>query len=236
MKIRAHWLLCLLGLAGAGLIRLWISTVRRRTFFAEGVQHPTDVRKERCIYAFWHETILFPASFNTRIHVLISRHRDGELIAQVCRFLGFRVARGSTTRGGASAVLELHRHSKKTHLAVTPDGPRGPRRRVQPGVIYLASVTGLPIVACGVGFSRAWRARSWDRFAVPKPWSLAVGVVAPAVHVPRRLDRDGLERYRLLVEEQLTEATAAAERWALGGPCPARDVAKIPGWQRQIPA
>jgi lysophospholipid acyltransferase (LPLAT)-like uncharacterized protein len=203
------------------LIRLWMSTLRCRFFFADGISHPADFRKNRFIYAFWHESILFPAAFSTRIRILISRHADGEFIAQVCRFMGLQVARGSSTRGGSAALLELVRFSRRTHLAVTPDGPRGPRRRVQPGVIYLASLTGLPIVGFGVGYSQAWRARSWDQFAVPKPWSKAACVVAPALHVPPRLDRDGLERYRCLLEDRLRDATLAAELWAQGGPRPA---------------
>jgi lysophospholipid acyltransferase (LPLAT)-like uncharacterized protein len=220
MKLRSPWILRALGLGGALVIRLWMGTVRLRVFFCEGVRHPADYRKERYIYAFWHETLLIPATVRTAIHILISQHADGELISQVCRFLGLRVARGSSTRGGTAALLELHRHSKKTHLAVTPDGPRGPRRRVHVGLIYLASLTGLPVVALGVGFSRAWRARSWDRFAVPMPFSAATCVVSAAVRVPARLDRDGLERYRLLVEKQLTDVTLAAERWARGGARP----------------
>jgi lysophospholipid acyltransferase (LPLAT)-like uncharacterized protein len=221
MRFRGPWAGRLLGLSGAWLIRLWMSTLRYRIFFSEGIRHPADFRKNRFIYAFWHESILFPAAFPTRIHILISRHADGELIAQVCRFLGFQVARGSSTRGGSAALLELVRCSRRTHLAVTPDGPRGPRRRVQPGVIYLASLTGLPIVAFGVGYSGAWRARSWDHFAVPKPWSMAACVVAPAIHVPPRLERGDVEQFRRLLEDQLRNATLAAERWAQGGPRPA---------------
>jgi lysophospholipid acyltransferase (LPLAT)-like uncharacterized protein len=220
MKLRSPWILRAVGLAGAVLIRLWMGTIRLRVFHGDAVRHPADHRKERYIYAFWHETLLVPAAARTAIHILISQHADGELIAQVCRFLGLRVARGSSTRGGTAALLELHRHSKVTHLAVTPDGPRGPRRRVHVGLIYLASLTGLPVVALGVGYARAWRARSWDRFAVPMPFSAATCVICPAVHVPARLDRQSLDRYRLLVEEQLTNATAAAERWAQGGPRP----------------
>jgi len=223
MKLRNPWVLCLLGLLGAWLIRLWMGTLRYRLFFADGIRHPVDTRNSRYIYAFWHESILFPAAFRARIHVLISRHADGELIAQVCRFLGVQVVRGSTTRGGSPALLELVRQCRRTHLAVTPDGPRGPRRRVQLGLISLASLTGLPVVVFGVGYSKAWRARSWDRFAVPKPWSTATCVVAPAIHVPARLNRERLETYRQLVEEQLTSATAAAELWARGGPRPTAD-------------
>jgi lysophospholipid acyltransferase (LPLAT)-like uncharacterized protein len=223
MKLRSPWVLGPLAMLGAWLIRLWMGTLRYRIFFADGVTHPVSPRTRRYIYAFWHESILFPAAFRTRIRVLISQSNDGELIAQVCRFLGFGTVRGSSSHNGVPALLELHRASRESHLGVTPDGPRGPRRRVHPGLVLLASLTGLPIVGFGVAYSRAWRARSWDRFLVPMPWSTAYCVVAPAIHVPPRLRREGLERCLRLVEQQLLDATAAAERWAEGGPHPALD-------------
>jgi hypothetical protein len=113
--------------------------------------------------------------------------------------------------------MGLLRHSRRCHLAITPDGPRGPRRRVKPGVITLASCTGVPILPCGGAYSRARRLRSWDRFAVPRPGSTGYAVMMPPIYVPRRLDRAGLERYRRLVEEQLLWATEAAEHWAAAG-------------------
>jgi lysophospholipid acyltransferase (LPLAT)-like uncharacterized protein len=217
MKLRSPWLIRFAGLLGAILIRCWMGTVRTRLAILDPRLHPADVRVQRYIYAFWHDTMFFPAILPARIHVLISQHADGELIAQVCRHLGFGVVRGSSTRGASQALLGLLRQSRHTHVAVTPDGPRGPRRQLQRGLIFLASVSGLPIVPCGFGYARAWHARSWDRFAVPHPWSSATCVMAPAIHIPPHLSREELERYRRLVEEQLRETTEAAERWAQGG-------------------
>ena len=166
------------------------------------------------LYAFWHENILLPAYHYGRrdIHVLISQHADGELIAEACRHLGFRVVRGSTTRGGREAIRQMLRLSRSAHLAITPDGPRGPRRQVQPGMVYLAALTGLPIVAFGIAFERAWRMHSWDRFALPHPWSAAVCVTAEPIRVPEDIDKDQLEHYRLKVENVMNAATQAAER------------------------
>lgn len=217
MKLRNPWLIRLAGLLASWLIRVWMSTVRCRFRFGRERVDPNDpATAGRYLYVFWHETMLFLAGRKPKatIYVLISRHADGELIAQTCRHLGFKVVRGSSTRGGVEAVRQLMRQGRRAHLAVTPDGPRGPRRQVQPGVVYLASRTGLPIVAAGVGYGGAWRARSWDRFAVPKPWSKAVCVVAPAVHVPPNLKKEEIEAFRLAVEERLLAATAAAEKWA----------------------
>ena len=229
MKLRNPWLIRLFAFLGAWLIRAWMGTVRYCAAFADKV-HPTDARRERFIYAFWHEGILVPAAIKVKIHILISQHADGELIAQICRHLGHGVVRGSSTRGGGMALLELLRCSKRSHLGVTPDGPRGPRRQVKMGAIFMASTTGLPIVPLGIAFSHAWRLGSWDRFAIPRPWSTVFGVTAPPIHVPPKLDRAGLERFRLHLEEQLLQATEAAETWAQTGrrPNPTAAAHRIP--------
>jgi lysophospholipid acyltransferase (LPLAT)-like uncharacterized protein len=151
------------------------------------------------------------------IRVLISQHADGQLIAEVCRHLRFGLVRGSTTRGGVEAVRHMLRASRTAHLAITPDGPRGPRRQVQMGLIYLAAKTELPIIPTGVGFERPWRLRSWDRFAVPRPWSLSVCVTSEPIHIPPDADKDELERHRLKVEQRLNDVTDRAERWANHG-------------------
>jgi lysophospholipid acyltransferase (LPLAT)-like uncharacterized protein len=219
MKLRSPWLIRLAALLIAGVIRTLMSTIRYRVVFL-GCTHPVDPREQRYIYAFWHESMLLPTVVKTQISVLISQHADGELIAQACQRLGIGAVRGSSTRGGGEAILELLKTGQHRHLAMTPDGPRGPRRRVQMGTIFLASHSGLPIVPFGVAYQRAWRFRSWDRFALPKPWSRAFAVVGQAMTVPPRLDRPEMERYRRLLEEQMLELTAAAERWAETGTPP----------------
>jgi len=217
MKLRQPWLIRLVAFLVYWLLRIWVSTLSYRICMPDGTRHPADARRERYLYNFWHEALIASTCFRSRICILISQHADGELIARVCRHLGYAVARGSSTRGGGRALLDLVRRSRQSHLGVTPDGPRGPRRQVQPGLSFLASSTGLPIVACGFGFQWAWRARSWDQLALPVPFSTVTCVIAPALNVPPKLDRAGLERYRLLAEEQLLLATYAAERWAETG-------------------
>jgi lysophospholipid acyltransferase (LPLAT)-like uncharacterized protein len=215
MKIRHLVLIKAMGFAVAWLVRLWIGTLRYR-YRPMGVNvDPNQPNfRGRYLYAFWHENILVPAYHYGRrdISVLISQHADGQLIAEACRHLGFRLVRGSTTRGGTEAIRQMLRLSRSAHLAITPDGPRGPRRKVQPGVVYLAARTGLPIVPIGIAFQRAWRMRSWDRFAVPHPWSAAVCVTTAPISVPDNLAKDQLEHYRLEVENAMNAATEAAEK------------------------
>jgi lysophospholipid acyltransferase (LPLAT)-like uncharacterized protein len=223
MKIRNHHLIRFVALIGATLIRLWIGTLRYRYRPLGPSMDPTKADfRGRFIYCFWHENILMPAYQYGRpdIHVLISQHADGEIIAEICRRLKFSLIRGSTTRGGVEAVRQVLRMGDSEHIAITPDGPRGPRRQVQQGLIYLAARTGLPIVAFGIGFQRARRLRSWDRFALPRPWSFATCVTGLPITVPVDVDREALEKYRLRVQDSLDNVTELAEQWAENGEWP----------------
>jgi len=217
MKIRRPWLIQAGVTAGAGALRLWMNGLRfvYRPLGANVDPNRPDLAG-RYIYAIWHEYLLLPVFCYTRpdVHVLISRHADGEWVAQLCRRLRIPVVRGSTTRGGAEALRRLLRAGRETHLALTPDGPRGPRRRVQEGAIFLATRLGLPIVPVGFGLRRCWRMKSWDRFAIPGPWTRATCVTEEPIAVPPDVNRREIERYRLRVEQALTRATQTAERWA----------------------
>ena len=142
----------------AGIARLWLATLRIRMVTADGRVHPADPAVSRYVYAFWHEAMLAPLATRPKAQVLISQATDGELIAQIIQRLGLGVIRGSTARNGSQALLEMIRGGNSTHLAITPDGPRGPRRELKAGLIMVAAQAQIPIVPIGVGFTRAWRA------------------------------------------------------------------------------
>ena len=177
-------------------------------------RHPPDPRLERFIYAFWHESLLAPTKMRTAVKVLVSQSADGELISQACHHMGIGTIRGSSSRGGAQGLLGLLRDCLDSHLAITPDGPRGPRRKLQPGVIFVASHTGVAIVPVGVGYTHAWRAGSWDRFALPCPGSVMTGVIGSPIVIPPQVSDEDLQRHRRQVEEAMLNVTAAAEGWA----------------------
>src|SRR5262245_5127392 len=215
MTRRNRWLIRYFAAAAALLIRAWMSTVRVRAVSVDGREHPAEPAKGRFVYTFWHEALLAPLATRPKIRVLISQHTDGEVIAQICERLGIGVIRGSTARGGSQALLEMIREAgQSTHLGITPDGPRGPRRELKPGVIMVASQTGLPIVPVGVGFVRAWRFGSWDRFALPWPGSTVGGVIGEPSYIPRDLQRRELANWTRAVQNRLLELTELAEGWA----------------------
>jgi lysophospholipid acyltransferase (LPLAT)-like uncharacterized protein len=205
------------GGAGSWLVRRLGSTIDYHFRYADPAVNPEAARRlgKRYIYAFFHEVMLFPAHYWAwpEMHILISDHRDGELITQVIKRLGFGVVRGSTTRGGTRALREMALRIESGNLCVTPDGPRGPRRHVHQGLVYLASRTGLPIVGAGMAFKNHWRARSWDRFCVPTPFTAAACVAPAAVAVPPDADRSAIEEYRLEVERRMQAAMIEAEEW-----------------------
>ena len=131
-------------------------------------------RSEPFIIVFWHGEIL-PVAWVHRhrgIAPLISRHADGEVIARIVEGLGYRTARGSTSRGGVRALLETARLVEEgITVGFTPDGPRGPRHEFAPGALIVAQRTRRPVVALSAAADRAWRLSSWDRHLIPKPFA-----------------------------------------------------------------
>ena len=206
-----------LGFLAATTVRLWMRTLDYQCAYYD----PTvDLADPGCrgqkLFIFWHENLLAPLYLrgHCNLAMLMSRHRDADILTELCERMGFGYVRGSTFGGGAAALLELLRCSRKMSLAITPDGPRGPRRQLSQGPIYLSSKLGLPIVCMGMAYDRPWRLNSWDRFAIPRPGSRARGVLGPAITIPPQLDRTGLEHYRLRVERLLNRLTLEAEAWA----------------------
>ena len=217
MKIQNPALIRAVGVAGAFLVRRLVGTTEFHFRYADPTVNPEVARRTgaRYIYAFYHEVLLFPAYFWAwpEMQILISDHRDGELIAQTVLRLGFGVVRGSTTRGGARALREMTGRVDRGHLCITPDGPKGPRRHVHQGLPYLALRTGLPIVGLGMAFSNPWRAKSWDKFAVPRPYGKATCVFPEPVIVPPDAGREELEECRAEVERRMRKATDESEEW-----------------------
>lgn len=140
--------------------------------------------RQPVVYTLWHGQMLPLLWYHRRrgIAVLISEHRDGEIIARIATSLGFRTVRGSTYRGAERALVGLVRELRTGHdIAVTPDGPRGPAHTFAPGAIVAAQRAGAPVVAVAAGTRHAWRLRTWDGFMIPKPFARVTVVYDTAV-------------------------------------------------------
>ncbi len=135
--------------------------------------HGNPCPQPKVIYIFWHQNLL-PVLLHApekKIGVMISNSFDGELIAGPTMLFGCQVIRGSSTRRGFTALKEMVRYAQTNSLALTPDGPRGPAFKIKGGVLYMAMLSGLPIVPVLVDVQRKWQFNSWDRFIVPKPFA-----------------------------------------------------------------
>ncbi|TVP42228.1 MAG: DUF374 domain-containing protein [Gemmatimonadales bacterium] len=204
----------LLEVLGSGL--LWFLGWSWR-FDLHGREHFQSFREEGrpVIFLFWHSRILPLAHLhrNEGAVVLISRHRDGELIARLVERRGFRTVRGSSSRGGARGLRGLLRALREgSDLAITPDGPRGPARRLKAGPLLAAQRSGAPLILVGAGARRAWRVKSWDRFLVPWPFARVEVRYGPPIFVERDLDPRELEAVAAHVDAELNLLTDRVDR------------------------
>lgn len=174
--------------AGFWALRGLASTWRFRLLSGNRARSAVPRRLSPAVYALWHEHLL-PLCYFHRDHgavTLVSRHRDGEILARVLRRLGYTPVRGSSTRGGSAGFRELLRAGVEgAPVALAPDGPLGPPRRCKPGVVRAAARTGLPLITTAAAASRSWRLRSWDRFLVPAPGATVCVSYGEPLAVPR---------------------------------------------------
>jgi lysophospholipid acyltransferase (LPLAT)-like uncharacterized protein len=196
-------------IAGLGypLINALGHTLRWRV---EGMQHYDGIAASgrQPVMAFWHGRIL-PATYYFRrrgIVVITSENFDGEWIARIIERFGYGTARGSTTRGGRRAMVQLVRAMRAGKPAgFTLDGPRGPARIAQPGAVWLAHATGNPILPFHLEAARAWTLRSWDRTQIPKPFTNVALVVGEPIPVGADATEAELESSRVILEQRLAD-------------------------------
>lgn len=165
------------------------------------------------INVVWHNRILTIAPAwrkfvgkERKVAILTSASHDGAAVAGAMAVLGFDSVRGSSSRRGVAGLIGLRRVLKAgSDVAITPDGPRGPRYEVQPGVVKLAQSTGVPLVPLHARCSSAWRLKTWDGFMIPKPFSKVKIVFGESLTVPRSLDEDGFEMWRERIGQVLRD-------------------------------
>jgi lysophospholipid acyltransferase (LPLAT)-like uncharacterized protein len=201
---RARWLIAF----GFRLLQLWARTIRYQLDDRAGVVGTPP--NERYIGALWHNRLLLLPFVIQRFlperhgAALISASRDGTLLADLVERFGFEVVRGSSSRKGATALLQLAEViASGKDVVITPDGPRGPAYELGPGIIFLAQKSGVAVVPVNMEYSSCWRLRSWDRFILPRPFS-RVRVILGLPHwvAPTSTD-EAFERERVRLQDAM---------------------------------
>ncbi len=211
---RSGWLERLLLWLAVPLLRLHGRTLRIRAEGAEQV-HTLLASGRPVILASWHgRVLLLPFHLQGLLEtMMISTSRDGERIAQVCERLGYETVRGSSSAGGARALLQFVRRLRGGGVGGhVVDGPRGPAGEVKPGLILLAQRSGAAIVPIYASAARRWEARSWDSMQIAWPWSRVLVRYDAPIEAEKHLDADGSERLRGEVETRMREGYARLER------------------------
>jgi lysophospholipid acyltransferase (LPLAT)-like uncharacterized protein len=194
-----------------GLIRAIAATLRYQWNY-----HPAALQREPTpvICCVWHNRLaLSPIMYRdyarrrqqpSRLAAMVSASKDGAVLARILEHFGVQAVRGSSSRRGPQALLELTTWAERGYdLAITPDGPRGPCCVVQDGILFLAQITGLPVIAGSCHFGWKIRAKSWDRFQIPLPFSRAVMNIGEPLHVPREASQSDREVLRHKLQESL---------------------------------
>ena len=212
--LRQRILLWLISWTAYLLVRLVGSTLRFQITLEEGSL--ADGRRVALpgIYCFWHRAMI-PSAYhfrNMQIAIMISRSFDGECIARIAQKLGFRPVRGSSSRGGAGALLGMREELDLGHPAVfTADGPRGPIYVAKRGPVLLAQRTGYKICCFHVAVERAWILKSWDRMMIPKPFSRASFYITSPLAVPADATDEQLEKSLRELQAAMDRARTGAE-------------------------
>jgi lysophospholipid acyltransferase (LPLAT)-like uncharacterized protein len=202
------WPVRLLIALGFGIYQLWARTIRLR------VEDPHDVigfvRRHPVIFAIWHNRLLmlprvFDPSFPSRqSYGLISASRDGDLIAYFIERSGYGTIRGSSSRKGVIALRQLiDTLAAGDNVLFTPDGPRGPVYQATQGIIFLAQKSGAPIVPIHMEYSSCWRLKSWDRFAVPRPFATLRAIFGAPIQIAPLAGAEQFEAERLRLQNAM---------------------------------
>lgn len=212
MKIRNPFIIRSAARAIAIVMRCLFATLRIEVReLAPHVSPYSLTGDDRYLYCIWHDAII-GVLFCGRVKNLAglaSRHADGAYVAHAMAALNIRAVRGSSGRAGAAAIREIQNDAKDVHIAITTDGPRGPRREVKDGMIFLASRTGRPIVPVAFDAVSAWRPEGkWTDLVVPKPFTKVVIAGGEPIHVPSDLSREQFAAWRETVQREMDRLNA----------------------------
>ena len=213
-SLRQRILLWFISRASYLAISLIGPTLRYSISFEEPPSPPDATHERPVIYSFWHRAV-FASTWLWRkagIAVMVSRSFDGEYIARIIEKLGFVAVRGSSSRGGASALLGLKSQLEQGFsVAFTIDGPRGPKYVAKLGPVLLSRASAVPMAAFYVALSDAWTLNTWDALMIPKPFSKALARISVKVRVPADADEAQMAEYHRQLQAALERVTSFAE-------------------------
>jgi lysophospholipid acyltransferase (LPLAT)-like uncharacterized protein len=225
VKIRSRILTKLAAWSAVAVFRLLFRTLTIDfRWAAPGINPYKDEGPERFLYSIWHDEMIVPifAFPHLRMAALVSRHQDGSYLSESLLAVGMKTVRGSTNRGGAAAVRQLINVAQDYHITITPDGPRGPRRELKSGIVFLASHSGRRLIPTSYVCTRCWRIPgSWTDLMIPMPFSKVYGVMGEPIAIPKNLSRDDLERYTQQLQQEMEQLEAEAQRLLHGSAEPA---------------
>jgi lysophospholipid acyltransferase (LPLAT)-like uncharacterized protein len=194
-------------------VRLLLATVRVRVLHADRLASTRALGKP-VLYAFWHgrQLALFMVNPESRLGVLISHSKDGEMHSHICRWFGLEVVRGSSSRGGWQGLMGLLRHIKHGHpVGMAVDGPKGPIYEAKPGLLALSRLSQSPILPVSAGFRKALVFKSWDRFMLPRPFTKATVAFGEPMWVPEQATAADLADWSIQLTQRLRSLTALVD-------------------------
>ncbi len=220
MRIRSRWVNIVASYLATFFLRLLFLTVRVQhcKVIPDATPYTRPTGSPRFTFSMWHDQIVL-AVFSLRtwnLAGLISQHRDGGYLADSVLIAGIQPVRGSTSRGGAEAVSEILSRPD-LHLAMTPDGPRGPRRKMKEGIVYISSRSGRPIVPTALVCDRYWAvAGHWSDMVIPKPFSKVILIAGTPIVVPSDLLRENMSLWAEFVNAEMGRLELIAQRMQNG--------------------
>ena len=222
MKIRSRWLTKIAAFCAVAAGSLLLRTCRKRFVgdaLIDRLQDSDDPgSQENFVLCVWHDALLLPTfgmpyCIRRQSCGLVSRHQDGSYLADAMTRLGFVTVRGSSQRGGAEALKHLLTETSGKHIILTPDGPRGPRRQMKPGAVFIGAKTGLRVLPSAFVAQRGWRVRGgWTDMLIPMPFTTVYFVAGEPIAIPADLTRPELEHYRTVVQQAMDRVNEHAEQ------------------------
>lgn len=232
MKIKSEGLIWLFSALAVVVFRVLFMTLRTEFHLSDETTNPYQVPENQTFtYCVWHDSLLIPVFLGRQpaTIAIVGQHRDGDYVSAILKAQGIDCVRGSSSKGGIQAIRQILEKGQDHHFVVTPDGPRGPRREMKSGVIFLAGKANKPIVPTAFTCRSYWSfGTGWTDLIVPKPFSTIHVVAGQPIQIPGTLRRAELDEHTTAVQTEMDRINDLAVRLASGEHCE-NELAQIQG-------